>query len=254
MATESSPNTMQMPDSVDGIVGYFQTHHTIDNLDTVTWLRWVIVILLGLIIAFWHQKQNRTFHEYIRNKNKRTPISDRLSQLAYNRSFEIISLFFILIMCIIYYDTRINAMENTITQIRAQMLAAQDEIATYEAQMALKDQQVQQAIRLSGMDESQQQELDTLKQEFEGLFINYYVLKKCGLSTTQDFHIMNSALMYRLNGLNAPSGVRQNILDAANGSFQELYAEQECKDETLGAMQDDIRNYLREVIENLPDR
>lgn len=254
MAVEKKEITMQVPQAVSGFVDYFQTQHSAQGLDAGTWLCWGIVITLALVIAFWHQHQNKAFHEYIRNKNQRTPLNDRLSQLAYNRSFEILALFFVLILSIVFYDTRVNSIENQLANARTETVALQEEMAAQQAQMALKDKEVQEAIRLSGMDETQQVQLDTLKQEFEGLFINYYMLKKCGLSTTQDFHIMNSALMYRLNTLNAPSGIRQNILDAANGSFQELYAEQECNSAELSTMQDSIRAYLHEVVENLPDR
>lgn len=245
---------MQVPDAFGGIADYFAIHHSAAGLDASAWIRWGIIIALTVMVAFWHQHQNKAFHEYINNKNRRTSISDRLSQLAYNRSFEVITLCFLLILCVVFYDTRINSAENRILAARANVVAMEEEIAVYEEQMALKDQQVQEAIRLSGMDEAQQVELDTIKQEFEGLFINYYMLKKCNLGSRQDFHIMNSALMYRLNTLNAPSGIRQNILNAANGSFDELYTEQVCEGEELAAMQDEVRNYLRDVVENLPDK
>lgn len=254
MAVEKKEITMQVPEAVSGFVHYFQTQHSAEGLDTGIWLRWGIVIILAIIIAFWHQHQNKAFHEYIRNKNKRTPISDRLSQLAYNRSFEILSLFFVLTLCVIFYDTRVNSLKNQLATATTEILAQQEEIAAQQAQLALKDTEIQDAVRLTVTTEEQQAQIDTLKQEFEGLFINYYLLKKCGLSTAQDFHIMNSALMYRLTSLNAPSAIRQSILDAASGSFEELYAEQECKKEELAITQENIRSYLSEVVENFPDR
>lgn len=253
VAAEQKEITIKVPDSMGGFVNYFETHHSMDNLDTATWVRWGIIVLCALAVIFWHTRQNQSFHEYINNTKKRTAISDRLSQLAYNRSFEIFALFVVLIAGIIFYDTRINSQEQRLDILQEENLILQAEVGDYEQLMVLKEAKLQEALQLSGFDEAQQQELDRLKREFEGLFVNYYVLKKCNLNTTQDFHIMNSALMYRLNTLNAPSGIRQNILDAANGSYQELYSQQSCTDEKLTAMQDTIRTYLREVVENLPD-
>lgn len=245
--------TMNVPD-VGGFITYFESHHSVEGFDVTTWARWGIILLIALLVAFWHQRQNRTFHEYIRNSNKRTPISDRLSQLAYNRSFEILALFVIIILGVVYYDTRVNAAEQQAELAQQDILSVQDELAAYEEQMALKDQQLQEAQRLSGMDAGQEQKLDALKMQFENLFVNYYVLKSCGLSTAQDFHIMNSALMYELNTLNAPAGIRQSIVNAALGTYQELYAELPCASDDVGTMQDSVRNYLRDVVEKLPDQ
>lgn len=252
MATEKSI-TLGAPD-MGGFITYFESHHSLDGFGPLTWARWGIIVLVALLVAFWHQRQNRTFHEYIRNSKKRTPISDRLSQLAYNRSFEVLTLFFLIILGVLYYDTRVNAAEQQIITARQEVLAAQDAQAALGQQMAETNAALAEAQRLNGMDAEQEQKLDALKMQFENLFVSYYVLKSCGLATAQDFHIMNSALMYQLNALNTPAGIRQSIVNAALGSYQELYSELACAGDEVGTMQDSVRNYLRDVVEKFPDR
>ncbi|MCH2548126.1 MAG: hypothetical protein MK052_11030, partial [Alphaproteobacteria bacterium] len=223
------------------------------QFDTPTFIKWGILLVIAIIIAFWHQRQNKQVHSHFLHSKSRSPINDALRKLAYGRSYEVLALLCIVMGIIVFYDIKISSQSYRSEAAQQIITDQQNQIITYEKQYAVIDQQVKTAMNMGGFDEVQQQQFDALKQEFEGLFINYYVLKKCGLSSTQDFHIMNSALMYRLNQLNAPSAIRRNILDAANGSYVELYADQACEDHRLESMQTSIREYLRSVVETYPD-
>lgn len=254
MSTAKREITFQLPDVAGNIIGYFEMYHAIEAIGAATWLRWAVVTALALAVAFWHQRQNKSFHAYIRDHRQRTPLNGRLSQLAYNRSFETLGLFFVLIATLLFYDTRLNAASQRLTSTETALADHEQQLTAYETLVAVQEAQLQASSRLHGADEQQQEALDMLKQEFEGLFINYYVLQKCNLGTAQDFHILHSALMYRLSDLSAPANIRQNILDAAHGSFTELYAEQDCKDEANMIIQGDMQDYLHNITRHHPHR
>lgn len=233
---------------------YFSTRHSLDQIDDTTLLRWGCIVFLALLLLFWHSRQNRAFTAYLDNSKKHSAISRQLSLLARNRSMEVLLLFMTLLLAFIFYDTRVDRLQEQIVTEQAHavmkdILAAQDAAEKEDLRL-----QLQAAKQFTGLDESKQQELDIIKQEFEGLFINYYLLKQCSRTVPEDFHIMHSALLYRLALIGAPASSRQNILDAASGSFQELYATQECDSEAVGAAEKSTRDYLDTVVQNLPDR
>lgn len=249
--------TMQVPEAVGSVADYLLIYHPIEGLDIWAWLRWGTIIVLALAVTFWHQRQNQAFHTYMREKKQRNPLSDRLSRLAYNRSFEVFSLFLLLIVAIGIYETRLNGKNQRITAVENDFASAQAQIATLEASLAeqaARQKQAAAAAPTGEMTESQQEELDQLKRDFEGLFINYYLLKKCNLAGAKEFHLMHSSLMYRLDALNAPAGERRRILDAAMGSFAELYAETPCDGAEIAPVQASIQSYLTRIEQDYPDR
>lgn len=253
MAAERNTYSIQVPDAAGSFLSYFHDNHTLQGLDSAMLIRWCCVVLVWMGVAFWHQRQNRAFHEYIRNTKTRTPISDRLSQLAYNRAFEILAIFFALILTLVFYDTRLLKDRQQLAETRSAVEKAQTQLAQTQAELAIKSAALEEATRLDSSTEETQSKLDAIKQRFEELFINYYYLQRCGLSKPEDFHIMNSALMYELTQLNAPAGIRQNILTAAKGTHDELYAQASCAPEETTPMQESVRQYLQSVIDTLPN-
>lgn len=232
---------------------YFLAEHSFSQLDQSTYLRWGALALVALMVLIWHLRQNRQFNSYLDSRKKHSPVSRQLSLLARNRSAMVLLLFIALILAVAFYDTRIDRFQERLVAAQTDAVLLELDLADSAMQLSLLRQDLERAEKVAGFDETQQAELDTVKQEFEGLFINYYLLKKCGRASIEDFHIMHSALMYRLAQLNAPSGIRAKILDAASGSFTELYATQPCDDQ-LPAAEATIRAYLDEVKQKLPDR
>lgn len=251
---ETREITMKVPESVGSVADYLLLYHPIEGLDMWAWLRWGLIVAVALAVTFWHQRQNRAFHRYIREKKQRNPLSDRLSHLAYNRSFEVLSLFLLIIVAIGIYETRLNGKNQRVVSLENDIASAQAQIATLEAAVEQQKQAAAVPAPVTEMTEEQQAQLDQLKRDFEGLFINYYLLKKCNLAGAKEFHLMHSSLMYRLDALNAPAGERRRILDAASGSFDELYAETPCDGAEIAPVQASIQNYLNRIEQEYPDR
>lgn len=85
-------------------------------------------------------------------------------------------------------------------------------------------------------DSKQQAMIDWLKQRYENWLITYYYLQKCGLADKTDFDIIRASLHRELNALQTDTAMAEdNILMAANGSYNELYASASCNDERMKA-------------------
>lgn len=81
-------------------------------------------------------------------------------------------------------------------------------------------------------DSRQQAMIDWLKQRYENWLITYYYLHKCGMADKADFDLIRLSLKQELAKLNTDTtSVEDNILLAANGSYNELYATASCDDE-----------------------
>lgn len=217
------------------------------------WIRWGILVVAWLAVVFWHRHQNKSFRHYILSHNLRSALSDRLNQLAYNRSMEVLALGFFLVTGLVFYDLRYHRLEREASGMEIRLAEAEQAVNAYQSRMHTQANALAEAQRLAGMNEEQQRELDILKPRYENLFINHHVLKRCNFSAPEEFHIINSALAYELNRLNAPAKMRQNIMLAAKGSYDELYAEMSCDSPDIVPMRAQMQAYLQSVITNMQE-
>lgn len=253
MPIERNEYTIQVPNVLGAFLEYFRSHHALEGMDMATFIRWGVVALVWVAIAFWHQQQNRTFHEYINNHKKRTPISDRLSQLAYNRAFEVLGVFFILTLVMVFYDTRIYKTEKDLAETQNLLADSNAQLGELHTALDTAIEERNEAMERTTLSEEAENKLDVLKRQYEELFINYYYLKRCGAIEPESFHLMNSALTHELTQLNAPAGIRKHILTAAKGTHDEMYASASCDSEEINPVKDKISIYLEEVVKNIPD-
>lgn len=88
----------------------------------------------------------------------------------------------------------------------------------------------------SEKDSKQQAYLDYLKQRYENWLITHYYLSNCGKAQKDDLDIILKSLRKELVTLNTEIGsFEENILLAANGSYNELYRSISCDDERVSA-------------------
>lgn len=95
-------------------------------------------------------------------------------------------------------------------------------------------------------DSKQQAMIDWLKQRYENWLITYYYLQKCNLADKNDFDLIRHSLHKELTDLHTETAsVEDNILLAANGSYNELYASASCDDERLKATKTSYDDYMK---------
>lgn len=70
--------------------------------------------------------------------------------------------------------------------------------------------------------------IDATKTRYEELLVTYLFLKKCGIAKPSDYQKINTSMQNALVSLKAPSRLKYDILTAAKGSYDELYARTSC--------------------------
>lgn len=97
-----------------------------------------------------------------------------------------------------------------------------------------------------------QSAMDAIKKRYEGLLVNYLFLKKCGLINAQDYHTIISALAQEMASVNAPGRLEHDIQTAANGSYQEMYAQSSCSGAEIKALNKQYNEYIKTISVNIP--
>lgn len=223
------------------------SQHSIDGLDTAVWLRWGVALFLLMLLAFWHHQQNRHLARQRTQGKAHSAAIKPFSQAASSRAWQAIFLGLAILLTLVFYDTRIQALENQRFALRTELADTQQVVDAYEADIAITRVELDRALQLAGMDESQQGQLDALKTRYENLYTSFFVLQRCNMSAPHDFHIINSAMLGELQQLNAPAATWQNTMQAARGTHDELYATLECNSNEVAQMATNIRNALDAV-------
>lgn len=86
--------------------------------------------------------------------------------------------------------------------------------------------------------------LDEIKQRYESLFVNYLFLRRCGGAEATDYHVISSALLEELASLDGPSRMHADVLTAARGSYDEVYARIPCDPAKTQALAQQFRAYV----------
>lgn len=92
--------------------------------------------------------------------------------------------------------------------------------------------------------EQREAALDQLKSDYENLFVLYYYLDRCGDAQITDFDLLYNNLIGKLHALNAGDAWADTILQAARGSYAELYATSPCEGAGLANSLTAYRRYL----------
>lgn len=97
-------------------------------------------------------------------------------------------------------------------------------------------------------------QLDQLKQRYEAMFVTHFYLLRCGEAQREEFHIINSGLMQELASYNAQSRLQYDILTAARGSYDEIYARTPCTPQNVGTLSANYKAYIQTLIRrsNMP--
>lgn len=88
-------------------------------------------------------------------------------------------------------------------------------------------------------------QLDQLKQRYEAMFVTHFFLLRCKAARAEDFHVINSSLMQELASYNAQSRLQYDILTAARGSYDEIYARTPCTPANVTSLKSDYTKYIQ---------
>jgi hypothetical protein len=80
----------------------------------------------------------------------------------------------------------------------------------------------------SEQNSKQEAYIDWLKEHYESWLITYYYLAKCKKSVPEDYTLIVRSLEKELDAAHAAKTVENNILQAAAGSYREMYTDIPC--------------------------
>lgn len=86
--------------------------------------------------------------------------------------------------------------------------------------------------------------IDNIKKRYEELFVTYFFLHKCNKTSESDYQSLSSALQNEMNMAHAPTNLQEDIITAANGSYEGLYSRTDCSDSILEPIFTQYRAYL----------
>jgi hypothetical protein len=111
---------------------------------------------------------------------------------------------------------------------------------------------VEEVYNPEEMSSDKQSTMDSIKKRYESLLVNYLFLKKCGLINPQDYHAIISALAREMSSVNAPGRLEHDIMTAAKGSYDEMYAKSNCNDQNTSQLHAQYSDYINTISQNLP--
>ena len=99
-----------------------------------------------------------------------------------------------------------------------------------------------------------QSAMDAIKKRYEDVMVIHMFLKKCKRTGPDDYATITHGLAMELSALKAPSNMQQDVIDAANGAFKELYAKSPCNSTGVDALHKQYIDYLKVLTDNFPIR
>lgn len=110
-------------------------------------------------------------------------------------------------------------------------------------------EQVYNPERTNGDDQSS---MDDIKKRYEDILVIYMFLKQCNRIDANDYNIIMSALAQEMASVNAPGRMQADIVGAARGSYQEIYAQSPCDGNGIKNLVRQYHQYIEALKNNFP--
>ncbi len=245
-----------------------------------TFFIWVLLLaVLGWSI-YWHLKENKQLIENWKKTMDQSAVEWH-SRFAWSRSIQLIAALAGCILLIMIYSYKLDSTsskydeltlihESTIRQIsqpQPQMprrAASQDKPAIPTQpdyyppsnQVAGAPAATPPAVPVvaptvtdiftpSETSSDQQTTMDSIKQRYEDILVIYMFLSKCKKAKTEDYYIIMSALSQDMASVNAPGRMQNDVLTAAQGSYEEMYAQSDCSSLDINALHTQYTDYIK---------
>lgn len=225
-------------------------------IDIIPHILALMLLCIGCLI--WHTMENKAYRRQFSTLPLTPKERDRLMKLLWNRSMQLWVVLAAAAIVIGVYDWKLNvpatpalpALPQTAEAASAAALTPSSGIPAESPAISASEQLAELFDEENPKGKSAA--LDTLKKRYEELFINYLLLSRCGLATTDDYHVLNSALARDLASVSGPARLQYDIWTAAQGSYRELYAKAVCSNEQTLAQSAPFRAYIEALRKQAP--
>jgi hypothetical protein len=97
-----------------------------------------------------------------------------------------------------------------------------------------------------------QSSMDDIKKRYEDILVIHLFLKKCNRVKPADFKIINYAISQEILALDAPKQLQKDIINASQGSYNEVYAKSPCNGRGIRDLQAQYHSYIDVLRHNFP--
>lgn len=187
----------------------------------VLWLKWAAVICLIAGFYLYFRNIHTRQEKRIAQDRARHALASQLNA-AYARTLHLfwVPLAMLFMAYIVYADMTLHQQKHRIHALSLALSESRDAHEQTIAELA--------ALQSAPPELITEAMLDTLKERYEMLFINHYILRKCGLHGQTEYNRLNTIYEQETRSLPLPADFRRNIHIAAKGSFDELYDQVPC--------------------------
>ena len=212
------------------------------------YIPWAILGALILLVGLWHSRQDAAMARALHKKNTNDLAQSMLQRLR-SRSWQLLCCLLLTASIVAYYQLQLQNQPKAAPPV---LLTASPDVAKPIAAPTLSPEAEDIFTALyapEDISDEPQSRLDRVKRQYERLFVTYFYLRRCGAVSTEDFHLINSALLLNMVQLGAPSELQRDIITAAEGSYEVLYSESPCTRQVLEKVLAPYQRYMERILE-----
>ena len=235
-----------------------------------TLILWVGLLGVFAWCVYWHVQENRKLAQHWKDSLDAMQ-SLWLTRFAWSRSIQLFLVFACAALMIIFYSIKLDNAQDKVTELSARKSLATANhqqpyypatitqpaastpppatAAIHQPSVAIPEpaatKQPSMADVYSTDDNDAQSAMDTLKQRYEDMLVIHFFLDRCGKIDKNDYYIIMAALGQEMAAINASGRMQHDVLTAAQGSYNEMYAKSPCDSVDLTALIAQYKNYVQ---------
>lgn len=215
-------------------------------------LKWMVLLLIFAGLWVWLAVENRSGRALL-EENKFHPALKTLLHQSRLRSHLFLVLYFMFCITVGAYDIRFEKLSGKVEATTSQEtpLFAQPMLEIPESEspappipITVTESIFSPASAQASAEMEHTSKLDELKVKYEDLIVTYLYLAGCKQATEQEFNTIIYSLDAEMMGLEAAPSLRDNIITAAKGSYQEIYSGSGCDEATLAPTRAGFQAFL----------
>jgi hypothetical protein len=243
---------------------------------------WAVLFILFLACAWWHIRENKQLSREWQKKLE-PDHAHWMAHFAWSRTVQLLFAIACSILVIIIYDWQLGDTRTALASAQAneallnkelqkQAADATQQIATLTQQLTVAQTTAQAPAPIAtAIDDDTnrkptlddiynpersssdaQSSMDAIKKRYEDILVTYFFLKKCNRVNDAEYNTITSALAQDMASVNAPGRMQYDILTAAKGSYNEIYAKSSCNDKSMATLYSQYLAFIRTLKTNFP--
>ncbi len=206
----------------------------ISQLPYTIFLRWAVIIIMSIVFGIALTKQNK-YLQMIHDEMQRFKEQDYILQTAKARG-----LIAFVLWCLFGAFVIFNDINNEVIRMDAYVLDSTPRDVTQTKTIASA------TPALEAQTLNKESSLNDIKSTFEDAFVSYMLLNGCDKSSDDVYVQLYDKLISALQNFETPTIQAHNIIIAASGTYDSLYAHTPCEAAYISPTEKNLANFLKE--------